>query len=300
MSPEALIIAKPRFITAYVQEFRERKSILSLIRALLLVIKQQRILELLYGVYCNLFHPPSLVSPCDNEAELISILNQMNGFVHQKTLSRERLIELYGAAFQVGLLPDDFQGARYESICQDDECLIIGEYGESSRVAYVTPESCVMSDHYQQVPGVRHIHSIERYEDSGQFLVATGDTSKFLDLWSAANGRISFVKRLDQHLAGFTAAVRINGEYYFGTDFSSRPNFIRTLGGTKYFFPKKAYRLHVTHFYAFFDRYIASMNTELTIAGGRKTLSVFDTVKRRFIACDYWTAREIRPLKWAA
>lgn len=224
----------------------------------------------------------------------------MKAFVHQKTLSRERLIELYGGAFKVSLLPNDFQGARYESICHDSERLIIGEYGENSRIAYVTPESCVMSDYYRQVRGVRHIHSIERYENSGEFLVSTGDSRKFLDLWIAANGRLSFVRRLCKRLAGFTAAVRVNGDYYFGTDFSSRPNYIRTLGGRKYFFPKKAYRLHVTHFYAFFNRYIASMNTELRVAGGKKTLTVFDAVKQRFISCDYWTTKQASPLMRAA
>jgi hypothetical protein len=124
--------------------------------------------------------------------------------------------------------------------------------------------------------------------DSGEFLVSTGDTHKFLDLWIARNGKVSFVRRLRKHLAGFTAAVRVNGDYYFGTDFSNRPNFITRLGGEKYFFPSKAYRLHVTAFYAYFDRYIVSINEEFRIVGGRRTLSVFDAVQKQFIFCEEW------------
>lgn len=234
------------------------------------------------------------------EATPITLLKTMSTLVHHGTLSRERLVELYGATFKVGLLPHDFQGARWESILEDDKRLIIGEYGENSRIVYVTSESCVLSDHYRQVRGVRHIHSIERYGNSGEFLVSTGDSRKFLDLWIASNGQLNVVKRLRKRLAGFTAAVCVNGEYYFGTDFSSRPNFIETLDGTKYFFPEKAYTLFVIAFQPLLDSYIVSFNTELRIAGSRKTLSVFDTVKQRFIFCEYWSAEGSQPAKRAA
>jgi hypothetical protein len=281
-------------ITAHVEEFRETKNILVLITTLILVIRQRRTLELLYGIYCNLFHRPSPVRHCQDEGTLRTIRNEMDGRVHDDMLSRARLIELYGRDFKVSLLPSDFQGARCESICQEDGGLIIGEYGENSRIAYVTAESCVMNDYYQQVPGVRHIHSIERYGHSGELLLCTGDSSKLLDLWIASHGTLRFVKRLRNCLAGFTAAIQVNGEYYFGTDFSSRPNYIGTLGGAKYFFPSEAYNLFVTHFYAFFDRYIVSINSEIR-RGGRQTLSVFDTANRSFIFCENCRAESCRP-----
>lgn len=280
-------------ITAHVQEFRKTKNVLVLITIVTLVIRQRRTLELLYGGYCNLFHRPSPVCPCHNEGALSSILNEMSGRVHDDMLSRGRLIELYGADFKVSSLPDDFQGARCESICQEDGALIIGEYGEDSRIAYVTPESCVMSDYYRQVPGVRHIHSIERYGNAGELLVCTGDGSKLLDLWIASHGTMRFVRRLKRYLAGFTAAIKVNGEYYFGSDFSSRPNYIGTLGGAKYFFPHKAYNLFVTHFYAFFDRYLVSINSHVK-PGGRQTLSIFDTVNKTFVFCENCTAEQRR------
>jgi hypothetical protein len=210
------------------------------------------------------------------------------------------LVELYDGKFDVRSLPPDFQGARRESVWEDEGSVVIGEYGEDCRVAYVTPGSCALSEYYRGEPGVRHIHAIEKFGEEGQFLVATGDRHKFLDLWGLSDGRPSFERRITRHLAGFTAAIRLNGEYYFGTDFSGRPNWIETLNGRRFFFPRKAYRLHVTDFYGLLDRYILSINTELVVVGGRKTLSIFDTVTQRFIYCDYWVRNTGQPLDRAA
>jgi hypothetical protein len=127
--------------------------------------------------------------------------------------------------------------------------------------------------------------------------VSTGDTRKFLDLWTVSRGGMSFTRRLRQRLAGFTAAVEVNGDYFFGSDFSSRPNFIETLGGRRYFFPEKAYKLRADLFYAFFDRYIAAINKELDVLGGRRTLSVFDTVKEEFVFCDHLNLDAIPPAR---
>jgi hypothetical protein len=126
-----------------------------------------------------------------------------------------------------------------------------------------------------------------QYGDAEEFLVATGDGAKVLDLWVESRGEVRFVRRLRKYLAGFTAAARVNSEYYFGSDFSGRPNFIETLDGTKYFFPLRAYKLFVIAFYTFLDRYIVSVNRELKILGGRRTLSIFDAVEKTFVFCDY-------------
>jgi hypothetical protein len=293
MSSGAASVVKPPFITAHLQKFRETRSLRCLLTALLLIVRQQRLIELLYGVYCGLFHRASTISPAEDDTRLISVIKEKTALAHQGALSRAQLIELYGARFSVGLLPEDFRSGRCESIWEEgDEFLVIGEYGEGARLAYITPQTCVISDCYQQVRGVRHIHSVERYGNAGEFLVATGDTKKVLDLWTTQDGQIRFVRRLKTHLAGFTAAIRVSGEFYFGTDFSSRPNYITTLGGTKYFFPRKAYRLYVTAFYVYLDRYIVSVNNQLQVVGGRKTLSVFDTVQRKFIYCDYWGSED--------
>jgi hypothetical protein len=254
-----------------------------------LVLRQRRTLELLYGVYCHLFRRPSVVWVAPDEQALVSVLRERSGLISYRKLSRTRLIELYGAEYRMTQLPTDFQGARCESVCQGDGFLIIGEYGEDCRIAYVTPETCSVSDYYRQISGVRHIHSIVHGKAAGEFFVATGDTCKFLDVWSVSCGSPRFVQRLRHRLAGFTAAARVSGQYYFGTDFSGRPNYIETLDGSKYFFPRAANRLYVAAFKVFFDRYLVSIHTELGIVGGRKALSIFDTFEHRFLYCEPWS-----------
>ena len=279
-------MAKPAFITSHVQHFGKTKDVLSLLRALILVVRQGRTIELMYGGYCSLFHRPSLVASCGEEVRT-SILGHRDEFLHLAILTREQVLRLYGGEFKVCSLPADFAYARLHSICRMGDGLILGEYGEGSRIAYVTAEGCSLNDHYRAVPHVRHIHAVARYGDAEKFLVATGDGAKVLDLWVNTGGELRFVKRLRSHLAGFTAVARVKGEYYFGSDFSGRPNFIETLQGDKYFFPATAYKLFVTRFFVFQDRYIVSVNNELVVSGGRRTLSIFDVVEKRFILCDY-------------
>jgi hypothetical protein len=285
------------FITAQVQRFRTTRNPLALVRALILVLQQRRTLELIYGAYCHLIHRPSFVRPERDEEALISVLCESSALIPFGKLSRAQLLELYGSEFCVSELPDDFQCARCESICQGDGFLLIGEYGEGSRLTYVTPQSCTVSDYYRRIPGVRHIHSIVLGKTAGEFLVSTGDARKFLDLWSATGDGVQFVKRLRHRLAGFTAGTRVGGEYYFGTDFSGRPNYIETMGGTKYFFPRKAGRLFVAGFKVFFDRYLVAISTELQVVGGRRVLSIFDTLERRFLFCEYWVPAALHPVR---
>jgi hypothetical protein len=286
-TPEAFLVQRP-VITAELQKFRNTRNVMFLLRAVLLVLQQQRTLELCYGAYCNLIRRPSTLHSCEDHAALLSLLKEEGELNAEAVLLRDELIELYGGYFKVADLPADFQLARRESIWLDGKRLIIGEYGENSRLACINPESCVVSTYYRQVPGVRHIHAVQPYGDRGEFLVSTGDSRKFLDLWVVEGGKLSFVTRLRSRLAGYTAAAKVNGEYYFGTDFSGRPNFICTLGGAQYFFPEKAYNLHVTAFHAYLDRFLVSINRELEVVGERKVLSIFDTLTRKFIYCEYW------------
>jgi hypothetical protein len=295
-----LIVNHHSFITAQVQRFRDTGNVMALFKAVGLVFRQHRTHELLSGAYCRLFHPPSALGRPQQDSLLPSLLRDQRAIAPRGILTREEIIGQYGERFKVVSLPEDFFCARAESIWDDGMHLVLGEYGESPRIAQVTRNSCFVSDHYRHVAGVRHIHAIEKYGKAGEFLVCTGDSRKFLDLWVAGGGQVGFVRRLSKYLAGFTAATTVNGEHYFGTDFSGRPNWIETLGGAKYFFPQKAYKLHVTDFHSLFDRYLLSINTELVVVGGRKTLSVFDTLTRQFIYCDYCTFEEPTPLEHAA
>lgn len=291
-----LIASHQHFITAHVQAFRETGNVFLLFRAMALIFQQRRALELVHGAYCTLFHPPSALWP-ENEGVLIPRIKNAFAGLPGGFLSRERIVELYSSTFRVELLPSDFCGSRTESVWQEENFLVIGEYGDYPRIAWITADACVVSEHYRQTPGVRHIHAIQQFGSEGQFLVSTGDTRKLLDLWSVQTRGVAFVRRMKRHLAGFTAAIEINSEYYFGTDFSGRPNWIETLGGRKFFFPSKAYRLQVADFYGFLNRYIVAINTELVVVGGRRTLSVFDTATERFLYCEYWSPLAHEPLE---
>jgi hypothetical protein len=275
-------------ISVELRRFRETKNPFPLAKAALLVFRQGRTLELLYGGYCSVLHRPSPVRLGDSAAELAAILERKGEFVHHGTLYRDRLEELYGDVFALRALPADFISARWESVWREGDRLILGEYGDHARLACITRESCVLSDFYERIPTVRHIHAIQRYGDAGQFLVSVGDTSKFLDLWVVDRSGMALVKRVKRRLAGYTAAEEVNGEYYFGTDFTSRPNFIEALGsGEKFFFPDKAYKLRADIFRGFFNRYIAAISKDLEVLTGRRTLSVFDTLTRQFVFCDH-------------
>lgn len=180
------MVTKQPSITEFVHRFRATKSARVLIDLIVLIVRQRRAVELLYGGYCTLCHRPSGVHPCDDEEALTRILNQRAEFAHHAVLTRGQLSELYGENTAVNSLPDDFEAARRESVWLDDGSLILGEYGENARIAYITARSCVISDHYRQVAGVRHIHSIQSCGGSREFLVSTGDGRKFLDFgWQA-------------------------------------------------------------------------------------------------------------------
>jgi hypothetical protein len=299
MFTDHLTASHHSFITAQVEQFRATGNLLILVKALTLVVRQHRTRELILRAYCSLVHSPSAVRGGNQDSAVAWMLRDTSAMAPQGTLTRQRIVERYGRRFSVASLPRDFHSARAESVCDNGDHLIIGEYGESPRIACVTRSACLVSEHYCQVAGVRHIHSIQRYGDSGDFLVSTGDSKKFLDLWVAGGSQPMFVRRLRKHMAGFTAAIRVNGEYYFGTDFSGRPNWIETMGGSRYFFPQKAYRLQVTDFHAFLDRYLLVFNTELLVVGGRKTLSIFDTLSRHFIYCENWPLEELQAFRHA-
>jgi hypothetical protein len=276
-------------ITGHLTRFRNGRDPLGLIRALRLIVRQRRTVEAMYGVYCDLAHRPSAPPPAAVAELPPSVLGGRH--LHRPArLTRDRLLRLYGGEYDVRGLPQNFRYARTQSIRRAPDGLLIGEYGEGSRIAYVTRRSCTLNGHYADVEGVRHIHSILPYEDDGRFLVTTGDGAKVLDLWARSGGEMRFVRRLRKRLAGYTAAARVNGEYWFGSDFSGRPNYIETLNGGKFFFPPKAYRLFVSDFFAFYDRYLVAVSCELPLVGGRRTVSVFDTARRRFLYCEYLEA----------
>lgn len=275
------------YISACVRDFRDGHQPAKLAQGLLLVIRQGRLLELLYGAYCTLVHSPSPLHPRRGDAMLDGILAGKHGFTRFGVVRRRELRERFGEHFPIDALPADFERVRWESVLQAGQRLILGEYGENSRIACLGTGTCVLSEHYAGIQGVRHIHALAKYGDRGEFLVCTGDSAKLLDLWSIGDGRPAFLRRLRHRLAGYTAAAEVGGRHYFGTDFSSRPNYLESLDGRKHFFPRKAYRLHVSALFPAGDRYLVAIHQELDVLGGRRAMSVFDTREEKFLFCDF-------------
>ena len=276
-------------ISENIAKFIKTHDIVFLANAVALTLRQKRTTELIYGVYCSLFHYPSSIFDCSRR-NLQVIVDRFRRFNFDDLFfTRSNLIKCYSQYFNVNSLPSDFGGARTESIVYDKDLLIIGEYSSkcSARIAIMTHEFCLINDYYNTIPGVSHIHSIHKYGDSGSIFISTGDSCKVLDLWVIDGCELKWIKRIRKRLAGYTAAATVNGKLYFGTDFSGRPNYIETLEGQKYFFPKKAYKKFVVALYTILDRYIVSLNDDFAYFGEKKTLSVFDAVDEHFIYCEY-------------
>ncbi len=279
---------QPKSISQIIAKFNTTKNPFYLAKAVSLVLSQGRLHEVAYGVYCDLFCPPAVVKSPPNQA-LPALQNNFQALLGRKDhLSRAELIDIFSEHYAIHHLPDDFAGARIETIVYDRNFLIIGEYGYfQKRVIYVTPQSCVVNDYYTTNASVKHVHAIYKAPGSNDVLVTTGDTAKYLDLWSLQTGQFEFRKRLRNLLAGHTAITKIDHEYYLGSDFSSRPNYIEKLSGKKFFFPEKANGMFVLAFQPYQDRYIVSLNREILYLGGRHTLSVLDTVQEEYVYCDY-------------
>ena len=280
-------------ITENVVKFKQTKNPYYLAKAIFMVLKRGRTHELLYGIYCKAVHPASPVTP--TSADIIDPILQdfeENKHIYKREfLSVPQLKEIYGDKFAINKIPSIFAGTRSESIIETENSLILGEYGmdnNSARIALVTKDDCIINDHYMHESGIRHIHALHSLgnTDNNDFLVATGDRLKVLDEWSNDNTSITYTKRLKRFLAGYTAMVKVNGEFYFGTDFTARPNYIEMRDGTKFFFPETAYTMFVMNFKAIDNRYLLALSSSLDDFGSLKALSIFDTVDQCFVYCE--------------
>ncbi len=207
------------------------------------VVRQGRVLELLYGIYCWLRYRPSVVPVSLNEKECIQNLNPKQYIQNANQFyDRNELVKKYNKTYAINELPSNFEGCRTETMVQINSRLVLGEYGKkSARIAILSRNRCHIANPYELEKGVRHIHLVHPTENDNEIFLTTGDSKKVLDRFSIADDKLRFVVRHQAYFAGYTAATTIAGKVFFGTDFSSRPNYITTLDGEKYFFPKQVY-----------------------------------------------------------
>lgn len=286
----AILSEDTETITSNILKFRQTKNPWFLSRALYCTMKQGRAPEALYCTYHRLFEAPSPICCEQLDTHIISHISKAyQPFDFDRLYcERDTILRAFLNDFHVAPLPGDFEAARYENIYRGADYLVIGEYAEqSARIAFITKNHFSLIHHYNSIPGVRHIHAVKRIRNTNYFFVSTGDVSKRLDLWKINGDSLCFVRPIKKHLAGYTAIAYVNGEHFFGTDFSSRPNYITQLNGRKYFFPEKAYDKFVQAFFSYDNRYIFSINSEMEYFGEETVLSVFDAVTKTFVYCDY-------------
>jgi hypothetical protein len=277
------------YITAHARRWRSDRNLISLLSTAYHILRQGRGTEVLYGLYCMATSRASLVQAGETEG-IQAVLPAMESELMRSiaVLSRDELVELFRDWYAVAELPDDFEGCRTQALARIGSRLVIGEYGRcSSRVVVVSRERCEVFRPYEQMSGVRHIHLICPTGNRNEFFVTTGDATKVLDRFVLADGAPRFVERHRAKFAGYTAAANVRGQFFFGTDFSSRPNYLETLQGRKHFFPEPAYSKWVVSLTSISQRYLAVVSCDVR-RGDSRTVSVFDAVEQAFVLCKSW------------
>ena len=267
------------FISHRISDFLRTKSIIYLFAAVILIFKQKRSLEIIYGIYCFLCFKPSKIKK-DLGFSLTNYIPQLAKCLANKKCDKENII--LEISKYIGEGGGQFATTEHGHV-QTESGFIVGEYAENSaRLFYKINNELKVYQFYQTEQGVRHIHSILK---SGDLLfISTGDSSKFLDIWRFKGESIVFDKRIIGKFGGFTTCCEINGRKYFGTDFSERPNYIYCLETKKkYFFPKPAYTKICKIMIPVNARYLFCINIENVPLSIQQTLTVFDTWTLSFI-----------------
>lgn len=272
-------------ISGHIAKARASKNPVHLVRAATLAVRQRRTAEIVHSLTTLVTARPSRIDPIP-ETELRTLMPQLRAWIREPwRYPRERAIERWGHEFAMDQLPADFAGSRWEGVARGPDFVALGEYEmPAKRVFIVTRTECHLVDHYVHDPKVLHIHALCYDPDTDSLLISTGDASKVLDSWDVHEGKAVFRERLRDRFAGHTGLLKVGAEVYLGTDFSSRPNYIETLTGSRYYFPRAAFRSYVVRFLAI-GRYLLSMNKEIEPLGGKLVISIFDTETRRFVFC---------------
>ncbi|MGO2338991.1 MAG: hypothetical protein ACTH5M_00145 [Psychrobacter sp.] len=191
------------------------------LQILLGVIRERRVVEFSWGLYCfSRYRPKKIINyEIDLEKIEFSMLTSL-------CINKENLI------------------------CRSVSCngleKVYAEYGQpGARLVYTSSDSNNIYDPYRNDLGIYHIHDIINIEND-RYLVSTGDSNKYLDEFIINANHCKLVKRHLTHLGGFTSSIKIKGTVFFGTDFTYRPNYILNFNsGKKYFLPKQAWLEYV-------------------------------------------------------
>lgn len=278
------------YISQELARFRATGNPLYLAKAALLVVRQRRVRELAVSAYWLLRHRPPAALPPPSPAIAQLISDHLPRLLGRDLWSRDDIVGALRddgtAPLDSSRLPADFAGARREAIARAAGFAVIGEYGEArKRLCLITAAGCHVATLYEDDPHVRHIHAVFAAGD-GEVVVTTGDSARYLDRWRIDGTRLAFVRREARALAGHTAIARVGGRLFLGSDWSSRPNHIETDDGRRYPVPRPASYMYAVAFHVPDARHLVTLHASLSVFGGRRAVSVFDTRVRRFVHCD--------------
>ncbi|QXR07534.1 hypothetical protein EVX74_000295 [Acinetobacter lwoffii] len=227
------------------------------LQVILGVIREKRIIEFLWGLYCFIRYKPSPLIDYKVNLNLVEyskfkLLKLNNNIIVSRSWH-------YGADFKIFL-----------------------EYGQpGSRFIYVNSKSTTIYSPYQKNNGVYHIHNIINLEND-RYLVSTGDSCKYLDEYIINSEKCIMIKRHLNFIGGFTASIKIKNNILLGTDFSYRPNYLYNFNTKdKYFLPKEAWLEYIIEINNLKDDLICIITKKLNTSLGHKI--VFCTLTKNYL-----------------
>ena len=220
--------------------------------------REKRIVELLWGAFCFVKYRPFPV--CDYSVNIDDV--EYESFI---------TVLIDGVSFYC------------RSFSSSGSQKVYAEYGEpGAHLIFVKGVQRLIYDPYKYDNSVYHIHNVINISGDRYFL-STGDSCKYLDEFIVNAESCSFVRRHIRYLGGFTSSIKLGGRFYFGTDFSFRPNYIFEFdSGAKYFLPKQAWLEHIIDMRCVGDFFIVLITKLLNSNHGHRL--IFCTKRSIFIS----------------
>jgi hypothetical protein len=255
---------------------RESRRVSHLYNFCRLALLQRRCLEILHGAWALLRRSPSVIERSDVDGDAI------RGLVRETLQFRrmEQLRLVHESLARCGMTTEI--NFRYHCFTQTDKGFVIGEYAEAApRLLCFDGGQVRVFRFYDNDADVRHIHAVQWH--AGLLYVTTGDAGKYLDLFTLHDGRIHPQRRLRRILGGFTAACSHDGELWFGSDFTGRPNYLLNFQRrSRFYFPDAAFKQFCDVILPLSPQQLLCINRSLTVD---VTFSIFDTREQRFVFC---------------